>query len=434
MKLTAALLRLNKRRMFIRKWFIHSKQKIIDPKIPELLIENYGIKVTPAHDVVKDNTPLPPCILSSGPEIEFDETHPNWHDRVCYTYHEKLSLLEGLDQVLILLKTAKNEGLPSKYSPVMDQVSKEIDENKQDVDNLVKRYIMQGKIWDAWQQKLPHEIPHHPGYKRRHYGIPKSRQNNIMWEGMLRLSSLFASKYGKALNQTMLNNAYAETFFEKEDSLISSKITSNFMLCSQAPLTSITSKDEIQETVNQELPDIFPITPLIDLKPQNIYEVNNYFSFSPKVIHPNVHTIVCTLDFDPEASHLSQSQIDGNGVFNCFTCASIRAKQLYGDDVKGLLPEPIIVQGIQSTNDHVSFIVYQLNTMDINGTDGIKNSVWIDSGNVLFSGVDKYGPDQAIPLWHTLEQMSPKVFCLVYRNYSALVNKTTEETSNRCQG
>ncbi|KAG8041702.1 hypothetical protein G9C98_007006 [Cotesia typhae] len=58
-----------------------------------------------------------------------------------------------------------------------------------------------------------------------------------------------------------------------------------------------------------------------------------------------------------------------------FTTAASCAYQKYGADVKEL-PEPITIQCVQSNSQAFHFSVFQLNTLNINGTEGPKNFWW----------------------------------------------------------
>lgn len=62
-------------------------------------------------------------------------------------------------------------------------------------------------------------------------------------------------------------------------------------------------------------------------------------------------------------------------MIKSFTAAAANARQKYGPDVKHL-PEPIIVQCIESNGKNFHFSVFQLNTLDINKIEGIRNFWW----------------------------------------------------------
>lgn len=76
-----------------------------------------------------------------------DNTHPNWHDRICYTYKDHNVLLDGLPQAKIITNTVEiAEGLPDNL--VLDDFPAEINRN-------VRRAILNSHLFDAEQEKLP---------------------------------------------------------------------------------------------------------------------------------------------------------------------------------------------------------------------------------------------------------------------------------------
>lgn len=58
-------------------------------------------------------------------------------------------------------------------------------------------------------------------------------------------------------------------------------------------------------------------------------------------------------------------------MLKAFTVAASRARQLYGQVQD--LPEPIVVQSIQTDGKSFHFGLFQLNTLNLEGLDGLKN-------------------------------------------------------------
>lgn len=59
-------------------------------------------------------------------------------------------------------------------------------------------------------------------------------------------------------------------------------------------------------------------------------------------------------------------------MIKAFTVAASRAKSLYGENVKQL-EKPIPVQVVQLDGKKIQFGIFQLNTLNLEGNDGIKN-------------------------------------------------------------
>ena len=59
---------------------------------------------------------------------------------------------------------------------------------------------------------------------------------------------------------------------------------------------------------------------------------------------------------------------------------------LFQPDVK-VLPEPITIQNINMDWTTLNFLCFQLNTLDTNNDNGVKNLAWCDNNNKLFSKI-----------------------------------------------
>ena len=92
----------------------------------------------------------------------------------------------------------------------------------------------------------------------------------------------------------------------------------------------------------------------------------------------NVHTGV---EFSlGVASHLrSDAVYHARGLINSFLLALGQAKLVYGPDVKGDLPVPIAVNFVSTDGQKFHFSAFQLNTLDLDNEEGIKNIYWCDS-------------------------------------------------------
>ena len=48
------------------------------------------------------------------------------------------------------------------------------------------------------------------------------------------------------------------------------------------------------------------------------------------------------------------------------------------------LKSPIVVKAVSIRNEKLTFVAYQLNTLDLKGNEGIKNLVYYDTNNHLY--------------------------------------------------
>lgn len=80
------------------------------------------------------------------------------------------------------------------------------------------------------------------------------------------------------------------------------------------------------------------------------------------------------------------------------------------DDVE-TLPEPICVQCIQTDGRLFDFSVFQLNTMNLNGAEGIKN-IWYQTEQMPLYTICAY--DKGIPI---LEGYNPEIMKYLFAFY-----------------
>lgn len=69
---------------------------------------------------------------------------------------------------------------------------------------------------------------------------------------------------------------------------------------------------------------------------------------------------------------VSADQFESRAIVKGFGVAACRAQSLYGKGVEHF-EEPIVVQVVQFDNNRIQFGVFQLNTMNLNDSKGLKN-------------------------------------------------------------
>lgn len=71
-------------------------------------------------------------------------------------------------------------------------------------------------------------------------------------------------------------------------------------------------------------------------------------------------------------TEVTTDQFESRALLKAFSVATARAQSLYGMEVK-TLEKPIVVQAVQLNGSKIQFGIFQLNTLDLNGTKGTKN-------------------------------------------------------------
>ena len=167
------------------------------------------------------------------------------------------------------------------------------------------------------------------------------------------------------------------------------------LMTSSSPLTSFASDKEIAETSGVELESLYPVSPFIDLEPENIYlpdstglspSQNNQAvkstSFPHTLFLHNNETLWTQEDFEKEM--WTDEHKDARAILFTHALCVTYAKKMYGNDVK-TLKQPITAQCIQTNGDTFRFLCYQLNTLSEDRSSVVRNQAWIDNeSNQLF--------------------------------------------------
>ncbi|XP_044263303.1 39S ribosomal protein L37, mitochondrial [Tribolium madens] len=360
---------------FKKLWANKSIKKIEDTRVEKKLLEK-GIPVVRAEDVLKEafrqkhEFEKVEVVGFKTPPIAFDNTHPNWHDRILLTYKDNNVLLDGLKQAKILTNTVElKEDLPKSTELKI----------KKEIDNKVKEIILSSHVFDAEQQKLPKlKDPERPAWNfPRVYGITQPRVIKLLLSNLLQLIEN-TSDLDLVKNRFIIDDTHFSYNFEKYGKLIQFELKGDTLLTSTSPLTAITD----QPTKELELPDIFPIEPTITLNEENIYTVRGIYpvniqfakSHPHTIFIPHVETDVKNIFEEP----VTDEQIFGRSLLKTFTVAASYAKQKFGD-VK-ILPKPVTVQCVHTNGHLFHFGVLQLNTLDLEDS-GVKN-VWYQTDRI----------------------------------------------------
>ncbi|XP_022121277.2 39S ribosomal protein L37, mitochondrial [Pieris rapae] len=372
--------------MFKKHWLIQGKRVPIDTGVEQYLKEK-GIKVEDALDFIKEPQ-VHERVDIIGPfeqHLPLDENHPNFKERPCYTLTNTNVLLEGISQAQVLTKTVIAE---DKLPPRIEELA-QLPAPKA-VHEGVKKAILSANVFDCEQKKLPKiKDSERPAYNfTRILGITDRRRNQILTNKLMHLVEK-SSDVDVTQSKYVLNDSECHTVFDKENELIQFKDVSNILVTSNKPL-----KHEIDDSNIPfiEIPDLYPIKHTVTLPKEHFYDaVSKYpIALNMSLKHPHttwLHynaTEVKNLYEEP----VTPIQVLGRSLTHTFTIASSFAKQLYGEDIKDL-PEPVYVNCIQTDGQRYHFGVLELNTLNVDGTDGTKN-VWFCKNDVKLYDSSRY--------------------------------------------
>ncbi|CAK5035470.1 unnamed protein product [Meloidogyne enterolobii] len=156
-------------------------------------------------------------------------------------------------------------------------------------------------------------------------------------------------------------------------------------------LSQLATEKQILETKQKEIPNIFPISPFIDLQSSNIY---NDTAVVPGIVSDQkyvLNTILWAREQDQKYPWTREENA-GNAICHCFGAAlaqALRLKNLLefektSSEEDKILKRPIITKAIQLVDGRMDFVIVQLNTLNLANLEGIKNLVWIDKACPLY--------------------------------------------------
>lgn len=382
MRLTQILYRQHIGRHFKAKWAQWSKKSIVQSDVMQVL-DREKIPVYEPEDILLEKRSEPKFKdydLAPTP-ITFDRSHPNWHDHICYSFKDNDVLAEGLEQAKVLLKTVQ----VNECFPTLDSIK-----NCPNLTYNVQRIIMSSLLFDAEQQKLPvRKDPERPAWNfPRDFGITESRKNKLLIARLLQLIETHGN-FDVVQDRAIFNSLFFSFPFEKNGNLVQFNLTGDTLVSSSKALSPIFKKEN---TTQIELPNLYPSDELLGLLQENIYEKQNIYpvNITIKKCHP--HTLFVHYNnsevkniFEDE---VTEDQISSRALVKAFTVAASYAKSIFGENVQEL-PTPITIQCVQTNGHLFNFGIFQLNTLKLNETSGIKN-VWCQSDRLSLYRICSY--------------------------------------------
>ncbi|ESO93879.1 hypothetical protein LOTGIDRAFT_228627 [Lottia gigantea] len=321
--------------------------------------------------------------------------YPNYNENPAYIYIRSCRLTEGMKQACILTKSVQCEGFPQ---PIQSLIGKIHIDNEE---KLLQRCIMQSQVWDSTHVKLPKRGDlENVGFKfTREYGIPRARRMDVFVQGLMRLCQLTSLQYPSVLtDRYIVSDSYLTSNYLFKEKRVSFEGKCKYLVLSDRPMLRFADVDQVEESKEHELPDMYPISPLISLQKRHDYTLQNIAGLEKDFTHSHPHTI-----FLMNTNFWTESQRQASAMMFAFGHAVASAKNLYGEDVK-VLPEPVCVQCVNASETTLNFTFFQLNTLDLSNSDGIKNFVWFDTSNHLFQYQLRQpwkGPDYLSTIYHS---------------------------------
>lgn len=378
MKLTPTLQALHKGPLIKRLWKNRGSFKIPE-FVPPVGLRDKNVTVadpTEKPELPKWEPPVKNDIAwTTHPPLE---EQSNYHEDPILVCNQRCRLFEGIKQAQVLTKSQYFKGLP----PSVEKLVGKVEIPNQDL--LIQRYIMQSQKWHTDEDKLPKRIDKEKiGFKfKTQHGIHLFKSAEILCQNMLRLCQSQTGLYPSILkDRTVIKTPYIRAVFSHDNKTIQVLGNNNFLLTSKTPIPKFADNDIIDASTNYTLPNMYPLKPTIDLQTTNNYHLEsfNYLKDRHAPFYP--HTL-----FIVNQTYWKTHQQTANALMYLFGYASNEAKRKFGENVT-ILPEPINVQCVHMDFCKLNFLSLQLNTLNFQTSDGIKNLIWCDEDNVMFKKI-----------------------------------------------
>merc|ERR1712142_753958 len=204
----------------------------------------------------------------------------------------------------------------------------------------------------------------------------------------------------KAIGRYFLENGKSQMTFNHSGEICHMIHEAAFILVSNKSLNPILNKDELNETAIEGLPDIYPLSPLINCHPQTKYELKE----SSCVPNGNLYPHTVHVHHNQPIVRMKDDEFYARSLIHSFSHAAAYAKNFL-KQTDGLLEKPVVLQLVHNTKEKYHFSVFQLNTLD--PTSPIKNVFWTQPCLNLFNECSfKGGMPQ-------LEGYNPQVFSML---------------------
>ncbi|KAK3534346.1 hypothetical protein QTP86_014258, partial [Hemibagrus guttatus] len=307
------------------------------------------------------------------------ESMPLYKERPCYIYTQRTNPLEGVRQALWLTKSKLISGLPDQILALVENPANQLE----DQDARVQDAIRHARFWDTNEARPP-----------------KERYCPSLLRNLLHLCRGLQVSH-PALAHRMLAEKYSlSASWSRGEDQFQVRGQNGFLLNSMTPLPAVAGDEKIRSTSDHVLETFYPISPTIDLQCAHVYQLQNHtgesdpeprtavliafslsVSFREDYPYPHAHTLFITEAGD--APKLQPEQLRAKLVMFAFGNALARARALYGDE-SGVLEKPVVVQSVGTSGRLFQFVVFQLNTTDLESDSGVKNLVWIDADQQLY--------------------------------------------------
>ncbi|XP_074543897.1 large ribosomal subunit protein mL37 [Halichoeres trimaculatus] len=292
-----------------------------------------------------------------------NEEMPLYREKPCFIFNQRTSALEGVRQALWLTKTKLISGLPPQVLSLAESPANQIPDQDERVTNAIKH----ARFWDTTEIRPDKEI-----------------YSNTLLFNLLHLCATLQPSHPNLGRRIQAERYSLAATWERGEDLFQIRGRNGLLLNSMDPLPEVSVKQEVRDTREHVLETFYPVSPTIDLQEVHVYKDDlNCTGFRDDYLYQHAHTLYFS-EGAPDSSKLQPEQLRAKMIMFAFGNALARAHKQYGPQPQQLLEKPITVQAVGTNGRIFHFLVFQLNTTDLSGDDGIKNQVWMDGDNELY--------------------------------------------------
>ncbi|KAA0719016.1 39S ribosomal protein L37, mitochondrial [Triplophysa tibetana] len=288
------------------------------------------------------------------------EDMPLHKDKPCYIFNQRTNVLEGVRQALWLSKSVLIKGLPAQILNLAQDPVNQIENQDDRVQNAIKN----SRLWDTTEHRPPRE-----------------RFCPSLVHSLLHLCDSLQGTHPKLAKRILADKYSLAATWRRGEDMFQVRGQNGLLLNSMTPVPVVAGDELIQSTADQALETFYPISPTIDLQCTHVYQEKDDTGFRADYPFPHAHTLfLMEMGNTPK---LYPEQLRAKMLMFAFGNALARAQALYGKD-PGILEKPIVVQSVATNGRLFQFVVFQLNTTDLQSDSGVKNLAWVDEDQPLY--------------------------------------------------
>ncbi|EGT48358.1 hypothetical protein CAEBREN_07730 [Caenorhabditis brenneri] len=289
-------------------------------------------------------------------EVRFaEQEHPLQKNHPAYIFEGAEPMSDGIAQAALLTRSVVRYNLPDT---ILHNAAAKLDIDEE----MVRDAILHGERYNPTLEKLP------------------ARFDPVMfWIRHVRLHGTPVLK--RKVNRDSPLSVYLSggQYFSRVPLVLRGQPH----LTVQSPDSTVTmpwaGPIDVKAVSTEPLPDIYPISPIIDFEKDTIY--NDDLLLTRRQQKTHVHSILWSREQDQKYPWTSEQNM-ANAILTTYAAAIAEATR----NGATKLEKPLLVRGVQLVNGRLDLVAFQLNTLKPTetGDNAEKNIVWIEKGLRLY--------------------------------------------------